>query len=67
MDSKKYLYRDIGAYIKEFPDYSLPEILYSILSCANLKKISELLEVTEKDLITAAEKSKHLERDDYKT
>ena len=58
MDSKKVAYRDIGQFMREFEDYSLGEILYTISVEAGVKKPSDFLELKDNSIITAIEKAK---------
>lgn len=58
MESRKVAYRDLGQFLKEFEDYSLGEILYTISVEAGVTKPSDYLNLTDNKIITAIEKAK---------
>ncbi len=48
---------------KEFPEYSLGEVLYSGLRLAGVKNIQDLLEKTDEELFTAINKAIEVEKE----
>lgn len=58
MESRKVAYRDLGQFLKEFEEYSLGEILYTISVEAGVSKPSDFLNLTDSKIVTAIEKAK---------
>jgi hypothetical protein len=58
MNYKNNAIRELQDFSKEFPNYTLGELLYSTLRLTNITKISDLLLVSDEDLFSAIEKTK---------
>ena len=64
MNFKNNAIREISEFSKQFPEYSLGEILYSSIRMLGVSKLSELLEKTDEEIFTAINKSIEVETDD---
>jgi len=58
MNYKNNAIRELQDFSKEFPNYTLGELLYSTLRLTNVTRISDLLLVSDEDLFSAIEKTK---------
>lgn len=63
MNYKNNAIRELQDFSKEFPNYTLGELLYSILRLTNITKVSDLLTVSDEDLFSAIEKTKQEEKE----
>lgn len=63
MNYKNNAIRELQYFSKEFPSYTLGELLYSTLRLTNVTKISDLLTVSDEDLFSAIEKTKQEEKE----
>ena len=63
MNFKNNSIREVANFSKDFPDYSLGEILYSVIRVTGAKKISDLLLLTDEEIFTAIEKAKTQEKE----
>lgn len=63
MNYKNNAIRELQDFSKEFPSYTLGELLYSTLRLTNVTKISDLLTVSDEDLFSAIEKTKQEEKE----
>jgi hypothetical protein len=57
MNYKNNALRDLQAFAKEFPQYSLGELLYSVLRLTGARTISELITLSDEDIFSALEKT----------
>ena len=57
MNYKNNALRDLQNFAKEFPEYSLGELLYSVLRLTGAKKISDLVTLSDEDIFSAIEKT----------
>lgn len=57
MNYKNNALRDLQNFAKEFPEYSLGELLYSILRLTGAKKVSDLVILSDEDIFSAIEKT----------
>ena len=64
MNFKNNALRELQNFSKDFPDYSLGEILYSALRLTGAKKISDLLTLSDEEIFSAVEKAKSQEREE---
>jgi len=53
MNFKNTAIRELSEFAKQFPDYSLGEVLYSALRAAGVKEVKQLLTKTDEELFTA--------------
>lgn len=63
MNFKNNALRELQNLSKDFPEYSLGEILYSAIRLTKAKKISDLLTVSDETLFSAIEKAKTQEKE----
>lgn len=63
MNYKNNAIRELQDFSKDFPSYTLGELLYSALRLTNITKISDLLLVSDEDLFSAIEKTKQEEKE----
>lgn len=63
MNYRNNAIRELQDFSKEFPNYTLGELLYSILRLNNISKISDLLTVSDEDLFSSIEKTKQEEKE----
>ncbi len=63
MNYKNNAIRELQEFSKEFPSYTLGELLYSALRLTNSNKISDLLLISDEDLFSAIEKTKQEEKE----
>jgi hypothetical protein len=63
MNFKNNAIRELQMFSKEFPNYSLGELLYSSLRLTDAKKISDLLTLSDEEIFSAIEKTKQQEED----
>lgn len=64
MNFKNNALRELLVLTKDFPDYTLGEIFYSIFRLTNTKKVSDLLTLSDEEIFSAIEKSKIQEKED---
>lgn len=57
MNYKNNALRDLQSFAKEFPEYSLGELLYSVLRLTGAKKVSDLVTLSDEDIFSAIEKT----------
>lgn len=57
MNYKNNALRDLQNFAKEFPQYSLGELLYSILRLTGAKTVSDLITLSDEDIFSAIEKT----------
>ena len=63
MNYKNNAIRELQDFSKEFPNYTLGELLYSTLRLTNATRISDLLLLSDEDLFSAIEKTKQDEKE----
>lgn len=63
MNFKNNAVRELQEFSKEFPDYTLGELLYSTLRLTGAKKISDILELTDEEIFSAIERTKQEEKE----
>lgn len=63
MNFKNNALRELPNFSKEFPDYSLGEIIYSVVRLTGAKKISDLLLISDEEIFSAIEKAKLQEKE----
>ena len=63
MNFKNNAIRELQDFSKEFPDYTLGELLYSTLRLTGVTKISDLLTLSDEDIFSAIEKTKQEEKE----
>ncbi len=63
MNFKNNALRELPNFAKEFPEYSLGEILYSAIRLTGSKKISDLLILSDEEIFSAIEKAKIQEKE----
>lgn len=63
MNFKNNAIRELQDFSKEFPNYTLGELLYSTLRLTNVKKLSDLLQLSDEDIFSAVEKTKQEEKE----
>jgi hypothetical protein len=64
MNFKNNALRELPNFSKDFPEYSLGEILYSVIRITGAKKISDLLILSDEEIFSAIEKAKVQEKED---
>jgi|688.fasta_scaffold333631_3 hypothetical protein len=64
MNFKNNALRELQNLSKDFPEYSLGEILYSALRLTGAKKISDLIRLSDEEIFSTIEKSKEKEKED---
>ena len=63
MNFKNNALRELPNFAKDFPEYSLGEILYSAIRLTWAKKISDLLILSDEEIFSAIEKAKIQEKE----
>lgn len=63
MNFKNNAVRELQEFSKEFPDYTLGELLYSALRLTGAKKISDILALTDEEIFSAIERTKQEEKE----
>jgi hypothetical protein len=63
MNFKNNALRELTNFAKEFPEYSLGQILYSAIRLTEAKKISDLLTLSDEEIFSAIEKAKIQEKE----
>lgn len=63
MNFKNNALRELPNFAKDFPEYSLGEILYSAIRLTGAKKISDLLILSDEEIFSAIEKAKIQEKE----
>lgn len=63
MNFKNNAVRELQEFSKEFPDYTLGELLYSALRLTGAKKISDILGLTDEEIFSAIERTKQEEKE----
>ncbi len=56
--------REFSEFTKQFPEYSLGEILYSSIRMLDIDKLSDLLSRTDEEIFTAINKAIEVEQDE---
>jgi hypothetical protein len=64
MNFKNNALRELQNLSKDFPEYSLGEVLYSALRLTGAKKISDLITLSDEEIFSAVEKAKTQEKED---
>jgi hypothetical protein len=63
MNFKNNALRELQNLSKDFPEYSLGEILYSACRLTGAKKISDLLILSDEEIFSAIERAKTQEKE----
>ena len=63
MNFRNNAIRELQEFAKEFPNYSLGELLYSTLRLTNTEKITDLLTLSDEEFFSAIEKTKSQEKE----
>ncbi len=63
MNYKNNGLRELQELSKQYPDYTLGEVLYASLKLTGAKKIQDLLEKTDEEIFTAINKAIEVEHD----
>lgn len=63
MHYKNEALRQLTQLLKDNPDYSFGEVLYSMLRLTSSEKISDLKNLSDEDIYTAIEKASDLEKE----
>lgn len=63
MNFKNNALRELPVLSKELPEYSLGEVLYSVIRLTGAKKISDLLLIEDEDFFSAIEEAKKQEKE----
>lgn len=63
MNFKNNAVRELQEFSKEFPDYTLGELLYSTFRLTGAKKISDILELSDEEIFSAIERTKQEEKE----
>jgi hypothetical protein len=63
MNFKNNAIRELQEFSKEFPDYTLGELLYSAIRLTSAKKISDIMILTDEDIFSAIEKTRQEEKE----
>lgn len=63
MNFKNNALRELSTLSKEFPEYTLGEVLYSVIRLTGAKKTSELLLISDEEFFSAIEKAKQQEQE----
>lgn len=64
MNFKNNALRELQNLSKDFPEYSLGEVLYSTLRLTGAKKISDLITLSDEEIFSTIEKAKKQEKED---
>jgi hypothetical protein len=63
MNFKNNAIRELQDFSKEFPEYTLGELLYSALRLTGASKISDIMKVSDEDIFSAIEKTRQEEKE----
>lgn len=63
MNFKNNAIRELQVFAKEFPTYTLGELLYSSLRLTDAKTISDLLTLSDEEIFSAIEKTTQQEKE----
>lgn len=63
MNFKNNAVRELQEFSKEFPEYTLGELLYSAIRLTSAKKISDIMLLTDEDIFSAIEKTRQEEKE----
>jgi hypothetical protein len=63
MNFKNNAVRELQEFAKEFPEYTLGELLYSAIRLTSAKKISDIMLLTDEDIFSAIEKTRQEEKE----
>jgi hypothetical protein len=63
MNFKNNAIRELQEFAKEFPEYTLGELLYSALRLTGASKISDTMKVSDEDMFSAIEKTRQEEKE----
>jgi hypothetical protein len=63
MNFKNNAIRELQSFSKEFPSYTLGELLYSALRLTDAKTISDLLTLSDEEIFSAIEKTTQQEKE----
>lgn len=61
MNYKNNAHRELKNMIETLPDYTLGEVLYSVLRITKAKTVADVKTLTDEEVFTAIEKSLELE------
>lgn len=64
MNFKNNALRELPILANELPEYTLGELLYSVIRLTGAKKVSDLLELSDEEIFSAIEKAKLQEKED---
>lgn len=64
MNFKNNALRDLPILSIGLPEYTLGELLYSVIRLTGAKKVSDLLELSDEEIFSAIEKAKLQEKED---
>lgn len=63
MNFKNNALRELQNFTKEFPDYTMGEVLYSFLRLTGAKKISDILELSDEEIFSSIEQATYQEKE----
>lgn len=63
MNFKNNAIRELQEFSKEFPEYTLGELIYSAIRLTSAKKISDIMLLTDEDIFSAIEKTRQEEKE----
>ena len=63
MNFKNNAIRELQEFSKEFPEYTLGELLYSALRLTGAIRISDIMKVSDEDIFSAIEKTRQEEKE----
>lgn len=63
MNFKNNAIRELQEFSKDFPEYTLGELLYSAIRLTSAKKISDIMLLTDEDIFSAIEKTRQEEKE----
>jgi hypothetical protein len=63
MNFKNNAIRELQEFSKEFPDYTLGELLYSAIRLTGASKISDIMNISDEDMFSAIEKTRQEEKE----
>lgn len=64
MNFRDITFREIEMFSNEYEDYSVGEILYSGIRLLGLKKLTDLHQISDKEIFTAFNKAREEQRDE---
>lgn len=63
MNYKKNSLREIDKFIQEFPDYTLGEVLYTVLRLTKVEKLSDIKKLSDEEIFSAVEQANEVEKE----